>query len=408
MASASAQVRADSPDLDPVPVPEPSDKAMRFYRSGNVVWAIGKAWSWFVPAALLFSGLSAQMRRWAQRVGRQWFVVVVIFFLLYAGLTYLAGMPLAFYGGYIRLHDYGLSNQTFAKWLGDSLKALLVVLIAGSALLWLPYWVLRRSPRRWWLICSAGAVPLLIFVMLIAPIWIDPWFNQFGPLKNLRLEKDILTLADRAGIDGSRVFEVNKSVDTEAVNAYVTGVLGTKRIVLWDTLIAKLDRPELLFVMGHEMGHYVLGHVRTGVGLACLCVWLTLYALHRAGGRLLRRMKPHFGFEQLSDIASLPLLALFFQVSLFVLTPAGLAISRHMEHEADRFGLEITRDNHAAAAAFVKLQEENLSNPRPGWFYVLWRGSHPALGDRIDFCNTYRPWITGEALKCETLFKTTN
>jgi len=106
-----------------------------------------------------------------------------------------------------------------------------------------------------------------------------------------------------------------------------------------------------------------------------------------------------FGFVQLSDVASLPLIALLFGLVTFALSPALLAFTRHTEHEADRFGLEITRDNRDCATAFVKLQQENLGNPRPSLLYKIWRSSHPPLGERIDFCNEYRPWEKGEPLK---------
>jgi Zn-dependent protease with chaperone function len=133
------------------------------------------------------------------------------------------------------------------------------------------------SPRRWWLWTGLAAVPFIVLMLLIAPIWIDPLFNKFGPMKDEALEAQILALADRAGIAGSRVFEVDKSVDTKAVNAYVTGVGQTKRIVLWDTIIAKLERRELLFVMGHEMGHYVLGHVPETIAFLSLVILATFY-----------------------------------------------------------------------------------------------------------------------------------
>jgi Zn-dependent protease with chaperone function len=243
------------------------------------------------------------------------------------------------------------------------------------------------------------AVPVIVLVVLIEPIWIAPLFNEFRPMRDQALERDILALARRAGIEGSRVFEVNKSVDTKAVNAYMAGLFDTKRIVLWDTLIARLDRDETLFVMGHEMGHYVLGHVWKIMAAACLLVGLTLYAIHRAAGKLIAWFKLRLGFDELSDVASLPLLLLFFQISSLALLPFINGYSRHLEHEADRFGLEITRGNHAAAAAFVKLQQENLGNPRPGLIYRIWQASHPVLADRIEFCNTYAPWRTGQPLR---------
>ena len=118
-----------------------------------------------------------------------------------------------------------------------------------------------KSPRRWWLYTSALAVPFIILIVLVQPVWIDPLFNRFGPMQDKALEAEILALADRAGIEGGRVFEVAKSEDTKALNAYVNGFGSTKRIVLWDTIIKALDRRKLLVVMGHEMGHYVLDHL---------------------------------------------------------------------------------------------------------------------------------------------------
>jgi Zn-dependent protease with chaperone function len=224
-------------------------------------------------------------------------------------------------------------------------------------------------------------------------------------MQDKRLEADILALARRAGIEGGRVYEVNKSVDTNAINAYVTGFGGSKRIVLWDTLLEKMQRREVLFVMGHEMGHYVLGHVWKTILFLSAVIMAALYAIHRTAGWLIRRYKHRFGFDQLSDVASVPLFALLFGVYVFVATPAVLAYTRHTEHEADRYGLEISRDNRAAAGAFVKLQTENLWVPRPGLLYKLWRSSHPTLGERIDFCNDYRPWEKNEPLRYGHLIK---
>jgi STE24 endopeptidase len=212
-------------------------------------------------------------------------------------------------------------------------------------------------------------------------------------------------LAEKAGIEGGRVYEVAKSEDTKALNAYVTGFGATKRIVLWDTTIAKLDEDELLFVMGHEMGHYVLGHVWKSILFFSLLIIVTLYAIHRTAGWLIDKFHRRFGFTELSDVASLPLIILLFGAYFLIVTPVALAFSRHNEHESDRFGLEITQNNRAAATAFVKLQQENLGVPRPHVLVKLWQASHPTLGERIDFCNEYHPWQTGEALRYGELFK---
>jgi len=389
----------------PVAVPAMSEKASRYYESGNMLWFVNLVWGMLIPALFLFTGFSAKIRNWAQQLGRRWFFIIGLYFAIFTVINFIIDLPLSYYQGFVRQHAYDLSNQTFGKWFGDSLKALMVGMVGGILFLWVPYLLLKKSPRRWWLYTGMLMVPFLFFVMLISPVWIDPLFNKFGPMNDKALEAKILALAEQSGIAGSRVYEANKSVDTKAVNAYVTGFMNTKRIVLWDTIIAKLKEKELLFVMGHEMGHYVLGHVIKGILFFSLLILITLYAAYRTAGGLIDKYKDRFGFDQLSDIASLPLIMLLVSIFTLLITPIALTFTRYQEHEADRFGLEITQSNHAAATAFVKLQQENLGNPRPGALYKLWRASHPTLGERIDFCNEYRPWKNGEALKYGELFK---
>lgn len=389
----------------PVPVPEPGEKALDYYRSGIVLWFVGTIWGLLIPALFLFTGLSARIRSVSQRIGRIWFFTIAAYVVIFAVIGFFIDFPLAYYQDYVREHAYGLSNQTFNKWLGDFVKAQLLGTVGGILVMWIPYLLLKKSPRRWWFYTGLAVIPLLLILILIKPIWLDPIFNKFGPMQNKALEARILKLAERAGIEGSRVYEVAKSEDTKAVNAYVTGFGNTQRIVLWDTILAKLNEDELLFVMGHEMGHYVLGHVWKTILFFSVLIMLTLYAIHRTAGWLIQRYEHRFGFSQLSDIASLPLLILLFSAYIFVVSPVALAFSRFNEQEADRFGLEITRDNHDAALAFVKLQKENLGVPRPGILMKWLRSTHPPLGERIDFCNSYRPWEKGEPLKYESLFR---
>ncbi|MGH7491338.1 MAG: M48 family metallopeptidase [bacterium] len=397
--------QAASEQTGPVAVPEMSEKARSYYSSGNVLWFVNLIWGLLIPVLFLFTGFSAKMRNWAQRLGKKWFFVVGIYFAIFAITNFVIDLPLSYYQGFVRQHAYELSNQTFGKWFGDGFKGLLVGVMIGVLFLWVPYLLLKKSPTRWWLYTGLLFIPFLFLIMLISPIWIDPLFNDFGPMNDKALEAKILSLAEKAGIEGSRVYEVNKSVDTKTVNAYVTGFMGTKRIVLWDTILAKLDEGELLFVMGHEMGHYVLNHVIKGILFFSLLIMLSLYGIYRTAGALIQKYQSRFGFDRLDDVASLPLILLLFSLFSFVVTPIAFMFTRYQEHESDRFGLEITERNRPAATAFVKLQTENLANPRPGALYKLWRASHPTLGERIDFCNSYRPWEKGEPSRYSSLFK---
>src|SRR5262249_36117008 len=158
--------------------------------------------------------------RLARRLGRSWFLTIGLYVVLYLAAVFVINLPLSFYQGYVRLHAYGISNQTLGKWFGDKVIALAVAMAVGFALAWGPYLIMDRIPRWWWLITGLLSVPFVFATMLVEPLWIEPLFNKFGPVKNKELERSILALAERAGIKGSRVFEVEKSVDTKAVNAY--------------------------------------------------------------------------------------------------------------------------------------------------------------------------------------------
>ena len=381
--------------MDAVTVPEASALALRYYRSGNVLWGLDEVLGIALPALLLFTGLSARIRTFASGVARGHFYgTLVVYMAVLALLLFVVQLPMTVYVGYIREHAYGLSTQRFSKFAGDQLKGLAVGLIVGALIIWVPYLLLARSPTRWWLWTGALTLPFFMLVLLVTPVYIAPLFNKFGPMKDKALESQVLEVAAQAGVEGARVFEVNKSADTEKVNAYVTGVGKTKRIVLWDTLLARLQPAETRFVVGHELGHYVLGHVWFNIFFSSALTMLGLYAAHRTAGGLLTRFGGRFGFTQLADPASLPLLMLAAKLSLFSLFigPATLALSRYHEQQADRFGLDLTHDNHAAATAFVALQRQNLAVPAcPGLLYKIFRASHPPIGERVDFINAYRP-----------------
>lgn len=391
-AHAGESAAAGQDELTPVPVPEPTPLAVRYHQTGLWIWAFSRFWDLAVPVAILVTGLSARVRNMARMAGRSWYGTIAIYLVAFLAIEFVAGLPLRYVFGFVRGHEYGLLNQTFGKWLGDSFKNLGVDMVGVVAFAWVPFLLIKRFPTFWWLILSALWIPFATFVSLVAPIWVDPLFNDYGPMKNKALEHEILDLASRAGISGGRVFEVNKSVDTNAVNAYVKGVFGTKRIVLWDTLLAKLDDREVLAVMGHEMGHYALNHIPRGLALSAFGVLGSLFWTDRSGRWLVSRFGRRFGFDSLGDVAATPLLVSLMALSSVVLGPVGLALSRYQEHEADRFSLDLTHRNRSAARAFVSLQRENLSVPQHHWFETLWRDTHPCMADRIEFANSYHPW----------------
>jgi STE24 endopeptidase len=220
-----------------VPVPLPSPKAIRYYWTGNLLWIASNAWGLIVPAVIFFSGLSARLREVARRVGRNDFGTLVVYGVLLLLILFVADIGLDYIADYMRPHDYGLSSQSLGKWFHDEAISLLLSMVGAALFLWIPYLLLERSPQRWWLYTWAASVPLVLLMAFVQPIWIAPLFNDFRPMKDVVLETRILDLAHRAGIEDAKVYEVNKSVDTNEANAYVTGIGATKRIVLWDTTL---------------------------------------------------------------------------------------------------------------------------------------------------------------------------
>lgn len=393
----ATQPDSSQSDPSPVAVPEPSAKALNHYHSSMALIGVIILWNLLIPALFLFTGLSARIRSGAERLGRRWYATFVLYCIAFGLLYYLVNLPLSYYAGFVYPHNYDMSNQTFGRWLGNYLKGGAVMMVMGLGVGWIPFLLIKKSPRRWWLYLGLLAAPLLCLQLLIRPVLIDPLFNQFQPLQDKALESKILAEAARTGIEGSRVYEVNMSVDTKGENAYVTGLLGVKRIVLWDTTLKNLDEDEVLFIMGHEMGHYALDHIIQLIAFESILILISLYAAYLLTGPVISRFKKSWGFSAPSDFAALPLGILAVWIFALAVMPVYMAFSRHVEHEADRFGLELTHNNHAAAMSFAKMQQNNLAIPRPGPIFQFWFGSHPTPAERIDFCNSYRPWESGQA-----------
>lgn len=388
-----------------VAVPEATEVALRFYKSGNILWIVQQFCALAIPLLFLFRGFTGKLASIAKTCGRVWFFTIAVYLILFIFLYQLLNFPLAVYSDFIRMHDYNLSTQTFSRWFENYGKGTIVSLVASIAFIWIFYLLLKKSPRRWWFYSGLAASAISFLLMFVQPIWIDPLFNQFGPMKDKQLEEQILTLARRAGIEEGKVFEVDKSQDTTMLNAYVVGFGSTNRIVLWDTLLQQMTPDEILFVMGHEMGHYVLHHMWWGWVYFSALSLAIFYLTDRSARFLMKHNHKRFGFAHLDNIASLPLFLFLFTLFSLLTTPLSNYVSRIEEHEADRFGLEITQKNQAAAEGFIILQQKNLAIPYPGPVYKFWRCTHPPIGERIEFFNEYCPWKEGKPLKYGDRFK---
>ena len=371
-----------------VPIPEASSVAMSYYYTKNLLWALEWLFLFAFPLIFLWTGFSARLASLTKRWLLGIFLYLVVFVLLYQ----LFQLPLSYYADYIVEHKYGLSSQTFGRWFSNYAIGALLALSGALAFVWLFYLLIKKSPTRWWLYSSLLLIGIEFTLTFVQPVFIDPLFNKFGPMKDKHLEKKILELASSAGIENSRVFEVDKSKDTKTKNAYVTGFGSSGRIVFWDTILKGESEDSILFVTGHEIGHYVLHHIWYFMLYSFASTFLVFYLVYRVSNVVVHRYRRKVHFGSVETIASLPLLILLISLFSFVSLPLNNYLSRIAEHQADIYGLNLTHNNEGAAKFFAKIAEESLMNPSPGPLYVFFRASHPPIAERIAFANSYCPW----------------
>ncbi|MGZ5440558.1 MAG: M48 family metallopeptidase [Thermoanaerobaculia bacterium] len=363
-----------------------TDEMVRHSRIRDVLYFVANGWGAGMMLLLLFTPASRKMRDAALRVTKQPFLAAMIAIALFIVALAILDFPLAYYSGFHVPRQFDLSEQTFGSWMNDMLKGLAVNLAILMPLGALALLAMRRV-KRWWLALWLGSIPVILTAVILQPIVLDPIFNKFEPLADQVLRQKLLDLASRAGIEGGRVYEVNKSKQTKTMNAYVNGIGPTARIVMWDTLLAKLNHDEVLAVMGHEMGHYVMKDVWKGLAFSLA---LSLFVFF-AGQKIIERGLPRFGLVTAGDPAALPWVLLVFGAIGFLLTPVGAAYSRYGEHQADKFSLELTHLNEPMATAFRKMAEDSKRDPSPHPFIKYWRYTHPPIAERIPFALSYRP-----------------
>jgi STE24 endopeptidase len=361
----------------------PDDPKMESYSHGNdLLSLIGFLWTAGLLAILVASGLAARLQDLAETVSRKANFKVAVYAVLFTVVMFAGRLPFTLYAGYLREKRYGFAKETFAAWLCDWGKGLLIgalLLAIASVIL---YAAIRRTGRRWWLAGSCLSVLLAILILAIFPVFIAPLFNTFQPLKDPGLRSDILRMARRQGIPAEEVYEVDASRRTSHNNAYVAGLLGTERIVLYDTLQRQFTSREIQFIMGHEMGHFVLHHVWKTVAFLSIVALAGAFLVDRLA-RLVIERRPDLRIASISEPSSLPLIGLCLTVYLVPIGPAIATFSRMQERRADQFGLEVTRDPVAAASTFRKFGRFDLDEYHVHPLIEALLYDHPSLARRI-------------------------
>lgn len=378
----AAALRGGPADPSTFMTPEQLQNVHRLSTIHYLSYFISTPVSWIVTLLLLTLGISARYRGRAEAWCRGSFLRLAVYMLLLQLTLEIIDLPLSYY-----LHElsrsYGLTSQSLGSWLFDIVKGLAVNLILMIPVVWLLYVAIRKSPRRWWLIGWAVSIPLTLFFTFIQPVVMEPIFNEFKPLQNEQLKQQILQLAKQANIPADQVYEVDKSKQTNTLNAYVSGIGSTTRIVLWDTTLQKLKPDEILFIMAHEMGHYVKHHVLWGTLWGIVESFLGFWLAYRLFNWVNRKYAGALKITGPLDIAGLPVLLLIVSVLSFAASPVDNAISRMNEHSADMYAIQLRKDPDAGIRAFQKLASNSLSDVNPPALVQFFLGTHPTLAQRI-------------------------
>lgn len=383
--------------------PDELAKAINLSRIRNFLAFAGGLWGIVFLWLLLRTRAAAEVERWAERRVRRRWLQGVIFFALFLIAVFLAGLPLDWFGQYAS-RGYGISVQSWPSWLGDEGTSLALTLAVGTPLLLFFNWLVRRRPRRFWFACWLIALPLMVAAVFVQPLIIDPLFNKFEPLATTDpvLARQLERVVRRTGIDipPSRMYLMKASAKTNGLNAYVTGIGSSKRIVVWDTTAGRIPNDEILFIFAHETGHYVLHHIPKGLGISAVAIFFIFWICAGFAAWLVRHRGRRWNIDALSSRAGFVVLLFVVSIAGFLLEPLGNAVSRHFEHQADVFGQEaihgiVPDPQQTAVATFNALGRAWLEIPHPSAFVVFWLYSHPSTEQRANFAAHYDPWANG-------------
>lgn len=338
---------------------------------------------------LMLSGQrAARVRQWAQRVGRFAWLRDGLVGGLYGLSAGVLMLPLTVYQGYVREHAYGMSTQSLTSFLGEHALGLVGMALATAVAVPLLYAVMRRSGAMWWAWGAATCTFLLALLLLVSPVVLDPLFNTYRPVSPGPVRDAVLAMALSNGVPVTEVYEFDASRQTTRISANVSGLGSTAAIRLNDNLLRRTSLAEIRAVSAHEIGHYTLNHGPDLLMKFGLLIAASFAACQWAMRRLLDRYGARWGTRQITDVASLPVLAAVFSIVTLLSTPVFNTLIRTNEVEADRFGLNLARDPHGFAEAILKLAEYRKPDPCALEEAVFFH--HPSARARIYYAMRWR------------------
>jgi len=296
------------------------------------------------------------------------------------------GIPFDIYHTFVLEKKYGFSTITWKLWLTDLIKSIIISAVLMGIMLSAFMAFIIYLPKSWWFWAWVFFTAFEILLLWLYPVVIAPLFNKYEPIRDEELKEKIESLLAKVGLKAEGIFQVDEGKRSKHTNAYFTGIGKTKRIVLFDTLLASHSHDEILAVLAHEIGHWKKKHILkqlifmiaasfAGFYLVFLLVnWPPLYAA--------------FGLQQTPVYAGLLLVSLYFSCLGFFFSPVGAWISRRYEREADAMAHELTGTSEPMINALKRLAKDNLSNLHPHPWYVRFYYSHPPLVERIEYLKT--------------------
>ena len=385
--------------------PDKLAKAIALNRVRNILHFAREIWGIAVLWLLLSTRAAGRLEAWAVSVSaKRWTQGLLFFAILIVALT-VAGLPLDMYAHHVS-RSYGISVQGWGSWFGDQAKALGLAFALGTPIMLLFQWIVRCWPRGYWLAAWVATLPLVVLITFAEPL-LEPIFYNFEPLakNHSALVQELEKVAARTGTDipPERMFLMKASEKTNGLNAYVSGIGSTKRIVVWDTTAGRVPDDVVMIVFGHESGHYVLNHIQKLMALSAIFLIFVYWGCARLAERLANEFGERWRLNMTAPLACRAgFVVLLFAVSVagFVLEPIVNAVSRHFEHEADVYGQEavhglIPDPQRTGVAAFNALGEAWLEDPDPNPLIEFWEYSHPSVKARANFAAHYDPWANG-------------
>lgn len=360
--------------------PEKKARSDSYFEGGY--WIM--LWDILLNVAVAWIFLSLGLSKWLKRIAlkvKRINIQNLIYIGLYLLFVFLLTFPMSVYTGFIREHQYGLSNLTFMGWFGEALKGLVISILFGAPVFMLLYIAIRRVKQNWWIWGSGVGFLFLVFGMFIFPVVIAPIFNKYRPLEEGQLKNEILSIARANGVPADNVYQFDASKQSTRISANVSGIGSTVRISLNDNLLNKCTPAEIKSVMAHEIGHYVMNHTYKLLLFIGLMLLLGFVSINWSLNIIIKHWGERWAIGSIADIGGFPLFMLLFALFFFIATPINNTIIRVSEIEADYFGLNAAREPDGFASVSMKLSDYRKISP--GHIEEILFFDHPSGRTRV-------------------------